>query len=341
MALPRVASIDENYLFPTPLEDRLAGAFSARRITEVLYSDTNGYIFINDQSIAAGSTVRYEDTADHAGTILNIHHRGGVTSGGQAYGINIANHTGSRSALVLHQYSKAAPSFQIDNTDIAAAILIKNTPNTVLNPDGVQTGDFLQFKPGSEAVDRLMLTDSLRWLNQTKLDVTFQADNATNHALGVSTSKDIKGLAVSKTGAGLGSALEVENYGSGSAVHIIQRGTGNAISVAHNYAANAGKVAININANTHGAQITTNADAGSTLYLYKASTGSGDVLRIYNSGTGPSIDFRNTGGSVAKVNPNGEYEHLTAGAGIILKSPNGTRYRVTVTDAGALALTAA
>ena len=200
--------------------------------------------------------------------------------------------------MAIHQYSKAAPAFQIDNTDTAAAIYIKNTPNTTQNPGGVQTGDFLQFKPGSEAVDRLILKDNLLWLNQTKQDVTFQADNATTHALGVKTAKDIKGLTVIKTGTGLGHALEVDNTGTGSAVNLIQRGAGNAISVVANYAANAGKVAVIINAATHGAQINTNTDSGSALLLNKTSTGLGDVLRIINAGTGPSVDIRSAAGTV-------------------------------------------
>lgn len=38
---------------------------------------------------------------------------------------------------------------------------------------------------------------------------------------------------------------------------------------------------------------------------------------------------------------NGEFEHFVAGAGIVLQSPNGTRWRLTVTNAGALSIAAA
>lgn len=41
------------------------------------------------------------------------------------------------------------------------------------------------------------------------------------------------------------------------------------------------------------------------------------------------------------ISPTGEYENVGAGRGIILRSPNGTRYRITVSDAGALAAVAA
>jgi hypothetical protein len=38
---------------------------------------------------------------------------------------------------------------------------------------------------------------------------------------------------------------------------------------------------------------------------------------------------------------NGEFEHAVAGAGIVLKSPDGTRWRLTVSNAGALVIAAA
>ena len=36
---------------------------------------------------------------------------------------------------------------------------------------------------------------------------------------------------------------------------------------------------------------------------------------------------------------NGEFEHFVAGAGIVLKSPDGTRHRLTVSNAHALVIT--
>ncbi len=312
-----------------------------RRVTDVLYTDTRGYIFIVDESTASGSTLRYEDTAEHDGSILHIAHRGGTVGTGQAYGINLANYPEAKGGFIGHQYSKKSPFMQIDNTDINAAIYIRNTPNTTQNPGGVQTGDFFQLKPGSEVSNRLILKDNLTFWNQTSLDFKVQADNATNYAFGVQTSKDIRALVVTKSGTGAGAAVEVNNAGMQPGIWVKQAGAGNALYVEGNNPEQFGKAAAFIRGNTHGAQVDINADGGSGMLINKTSTGLGDTMRIINPGTGASIDFRNAGGAVAKVNPNGEYEHLTAGAGIILKSPNGTRYRATVTDAGAFALAVA
>lgn len=56
------------------------------------------------------------------------------------------------------------------------------------------------------------------------------------------------------------------------------------------------------------------------------------------------VVFRNTTTSVetvmAKANTDGEYEVTTAGKGVILKSPDGTRYRLTVANGGAISTTA-
>lgn len=312
-----------------------------RRVTDVLYTDTSGYIFIVDQSTAAGSTLRYEDTPDHDGSILHIAHRGGAVGTGQAYGINLANYPEAKGGFIGHQYSKKSPFFQIDNTDLNAAIYIRNTPNTTQNPGGVQTGDFFQLKPGSEASNRLILKDNLTFWNQTSLDFRVQADNATNYAFGVQTSKDIRALVVTKSGTGAGSAVEVNNAGTQPGIWVKQTGAGNALYVEGNKPEQFGKAAARFLGNTHAAQFDVNADGGSAMLINKTSTGNGDTVRIINPGTGASIEFRNAGGPVAKVNPNGEYENLTAGAGPIIKSPNGTRYRVTATDAGALALSAA
>ncbi len=40
------------------------------------------------------------------------------------------------------------------------------------------------------------------------------------------------------------------------------------------------------------------------------------------------------------VETNNDFESITAGSGVILKSPNGTRYRITVDDSGAIKATA-
>lgn len=224
---------------------------------------------------------------------------------------------------------------------MAAAIYVKNTPNTTQNPDGVQTGDFFQFKPGSEQSNRFILQDRLTFWNQTSNDVTFRSDNATNHALGVSTTKDIRGLSVRKTGIGSGTALFVDNYGTGTGLHITQRGAANAISIVANNEANAGQPAILVNGYTHGARYTTFADGGIAMLINKTTSGGGDVLRLVNNGTGDTVNYQDGSGTVARVNPNGEYENLIAGSGPILRAPNGTRYRATATNGGEIVLSRA
>lgn len=51
--------------------------------------------------------------------------------------------------------------------------------------------------------------------------------------------------------------------------------------------------------------------------------------------------FRNGSAEKSAVMANGEFEHAVAGAGIVLKSPDGTRYRITVANGGTLSVTAA
>lgn len=60
--------------------------------------------------------------------------------------------------------------------------------------------------------------------------------------------------------------------------------------------------------------------------------------------TGGNIaDFYNDNGTTLKahIDVDGQFENATAGKGIILKSPDGTRYLVTVTNAGAIQVSAA
>jgi hypothetical protein len=78
---------------------------------------------------------------------------------------------------------------------------------------------------------------------------------------------------------------------------------------------------------------------GEAMDITKAGTGAGTALKIANSGTGASLVIRSATTDVAKINPDGEFEHLTSGKGIILKSPNGTRFRITVADNGTLSAT--
>lgn len=50
--------------------------------------------------------------------------------------------------------------------------------------------------------------------------------------------------------------------------------------------------------------------------------------------------FRNGATEVSQIMANGEYENTVAGGGLVLKSPNGTRYRLTVANGGTLSIAA-
>ncbi|MHB1065426.1 MAG: hypothetical protein ACYC1Z_13225 [Georgenia sp.] len=51
--------------------------------------------------------------------------------------------------------------------------------------------------------------------------------------------------------------------------------------------------------------------------------------------------WRNAGTTKSSIMSNGEFEHAVAGAGIVLKSPDGTRYRLTVANGGTLVIAGA
>lgn len=228
------------------------------------------------------ATLYLEDVASHGQSILDIRHRGDGSTGadGQAYGINIANHTGARPALTIHQYSAVGSSVRIDNTDLAPSIVIWNTENSTQNPGKTGTGHFFQLKPYGTN-EYFLLSDGLTFLNNTDKNVKFQSTNATSYTLGVDSTQNINMLSVFKRGTGAGVGVFVQNAGTSAGLQINQTGTGPAISA------------------------------------YQGST------------------------QVARVNNNGEYENLASGGGILLRSPDGTRYRVSVANGGAVSVVAA
>lgn len=72
------------------------------------------------------------------------------------------------------------------------------------------------------------------------------------------------------------------------------------------------------------------------------ATHTSHVLRVKNShATAILAGFYNSAGMKASIANDGTYENTTAGAGVVLKSPDGTRYRVTVANGGTLAVAAA
>lgn len=305
-----------------------------------VFSGASEGVLITDTSAGTKATVRYEDTSAHEASVVYIAHRGAGTAGGQAYGINIANHVGARPAVVVHQYSGFAPAVQIDNTDVNSGIYIKNTENQTQNPGNTGTGNFLQFKPYVET-DALFLTDGLQWLNRTATkDMSVASLTPTSYTFGVlATATGKQGLYVSKSGTGAGAAVNVANSGTGNGVSILQTGLGEAFKVTTTAAAS-GVYAARISGQAHGLVMTTTVDGGNTADVDKQGTGNGIAFKLRNLGTGDTMSMLNAGGVVARFSAAGEYENYGLGTGIIVRSANGTRYRVAVSDAGAVTATA-
>jgi hypothetical protein len=258
---------------------------------------------------------QWRDTVGARGSVFNIEHYGdgsGIGSS-QTYAIDIHNNPGARSALVIHQYSSAQAAVQIDNTDATAAIIIKNTNNPTRNPSGAAagesaTGDFVRFLNTTGAL-------MFRVLGRGEVIITPGPD-ATGHA--------------------------IEVVGRADSNKKLLRLTGNGPQIAAEIIANAGSAGfypLLVSGYDYGPRFTTSQNGSNrfALELIKSGTGNGDALRIVNQGTGKTATFRTASATeVAAINADGEYEHMTAGKGIILRSPDGTRYRITVADGGAV-----
>ena len=314
-------------------------AYLRRILDQPLTIGTDNFVFIRDTSDAASSTFRYEDEAAHRGSIINLHHRGAGDGGYQAYGLNIANHPGAKAAFVIHQYSSNGAMIRLDNTDVYSAIQIWNTENQTMNPGNIGTGAFLDFKPWGET-DRIRLMDSLSWLNATSKNVTFETGTASNWGLGVKVTKDIPALFIHKNSTGSGAGVAITNEGTSPGVDVNQNGNGLGIRVIMGAAATG--YAVQVKGQTYGASFETELDASNApaLLVHKKGEGVGEGVRIINAGTGSTASYRNGAlTEVSSINANGEYENRVNGNGVILRSPNGGRYRVTVGDTGTLSAT--
>jgi len=246
------------------------------------------------------------DTAANLGGIMHIDHdgRGGTGS----YGIDIRNRLGAGTALVIHQYGPAQ-SMRIDNTDNAPSIYVKNTENTNFNPTGIGSGDAFYFD--DHGVARYRIT------GKGEVVITPSA-TATTHGLEI----------IGSTTAARKLARFSHN-GPANGVEIISAG------------AAAGFYGLSMTCLDYGIKILTTTNNGHGLLIQKDSTGTGLGLKVTNKGTGRTAEFATAAASVAGINADGEYEHLTAGKGILLRSPDGTRYRLAVANGGAVAAVAA
>lgn len=315
----------------TQTKTYLDSAYVRRSFTRS--ADQNGnYINLTDLSADASgaSMIRLTDDPANSGSILSLYHKG--ASGAQAYGINIANMPGSKNAFTIHQYSKQTPAVQIDNTDGNVGIYIKNTENQTMNPGGTGNGSFLSFLPYGET-GGLQLTNGLTWLNNSTKDIKIQAVRPSIYAFGIQVDADKTGLQVTKTATGAGNAAWISNAGTGNALFVSQTGNAEAMQV---YSDVADRVASRVRGNNYGLAVGTVADGGDTVSISKSGTGVGAALRITNKGVGSTVSFMDGNGEVAKIYNNGEIELYTPGAGIIMRSPDGGRYKVYVNNLGAL-----
>jgi len=302
-------------------------------------------VSIVDTGIGPKATLRLEDTAAHESSVIEVAHYGSAplgTGGSQAYGVNIANYPGARNAIAIHQYSEFAPAIQIDQTDINSSIYIKNTENQTQNPGSTGTGAFLQLKPFSDT-DALFLTDALVWNNLTTKDMRIVGQYASQYALNVETpaSANTRVLYVSKQGTGAGSALDVLNKGTGAGINLAQQGAGTGINITMTDVSGAAKYGIYLAGQNYGVYFKTVTDGGNTLDIDKTGTGNGTLAKFRNLGTGDTLSFVNASGQVARFSSGGEYENLALGGGILVKAPNGTRYRIAVNNSGVVTATAA
>lgn len=85
-----------------------------------------------------------------------------------------------------------------------------------------------------------------------------------------------------------------------------------------------------------------NTWTGSNLFAIGSATAIPVTVRAALNQSADLTQWQNNAGApISRISAAGEFESLVAGAGVYLKSPNGTRYRVTVSDTGALTVAAA
>lgn len=294
------------------------------------------------QSLTRRITV--PDIATSKGSIFNIDHRGDGTgntaSPGQTYGIDLHNYPGAVSGIVGHQYSNNGPLIWLDNTDNQPLLRLHNTQNTTLNPGRDGTGAFIQFQDHGTEIMQIDKDLVFKTLNGTK---TMTILNTVAKAFSVQQASSYAGsgaaMEIIKSSTGSGAALDITNAGTGKALVLKQNGAGTALQIDAGIGAT-GIYPSLINGQDYGPKFSTATNGGTTLALQKDGTGNGDALKITNKGTGLAAAFYNGAGALSGITAAGEYENFVSGAGVVLKSPNGTRFRLTVGDDGALTTTA-
>ena len=255
--------------------------------------------------------VNVEDSPTNQGIPLHLDHRG------TGNGFDVRNRPGSGQAVVVHQYANGT-GVRLDNTGTGTMLLVAQTNNPTLNPESAAgtaaTGDAFR------QVDH----EGNTWVRLNGRGALILTPPA--------TSSD--------------PALDISHSGTTAISHRVARinNTGVGVALEVNQGANApDSFAIIASGRKYAGSFTTTQSGGQTLFLSRTNTtGSGDVLVIRNdSASGRSVVFRQATTEVAEITRTGEYENKINGAGIVLRSPNGTRYRVAVADNGTLSATPA
>jgi hypothetical protein len=260
------------------------------------------------------------DTAGAKGYQINLEHSGNGTgaTNGQTIAVDIHNNPGAKTAIVVHQYSNDGPAVRLDNTGTGTTLLLAQTNNATRNPGsesangGNATGDAVRVVDSTGAV----------WVKvdgRGSLIMTPPAD-ATQHTI------DITGNAANAK-----RLIKLTNNANAPTLEIVQ---------------NAGAVdayGISVAGKKYAATFTTSDASGSSVRITRSNTtGGGDVLDLRNdSATGRTLLIRQSTTEVATITREGEFEHLTAGKGVLLRSPNGTRYRLSIADGGTVSVVAA
>ncbi|QED11500.1 hydrolase [Arthrobacter phage Qui] len=249
-------------------------------------------------------TIYLEDDVDHKHHLISLRHFGGGTT--QNYALDISNRPGASRAMCIHQYSNLTEALRLDNTSSAPMIRIVNTENQTLNPGGVGSGDPIVFEDWG----------TVRWKIQG--DGGHYIENKdTSH-----------GVFIKGPTTGTKSPLYIEHRSPSNGLQVIAA------------ASSAGFYPILVSGQNYGPAFNTSTNGGQTLRISKNGTGNGEALVVINSGTGTTASFRTASTTeVSKINANGEYENLVAGNGLVLKSPDGSRFRLTVDNDGALTTT--
>lgn len=266
--------------------------------------------FSRKQTGASGFPLIFlEDDVANDNHLISLRHYASKSgdANSQTYALDISNRPGANRAFVIHQYSNFAEAMRIDNTDNKPALRIVNTENQTLNPGGVGSGDAIVFDDWGTVRFRVTGTGG----------VIIQAKD-TEHSLWISGPTT-----------GTKSPLYVNHNNPANGVQIIAG------------VSSAGFYPLFVGGQNYGPAFTTSTDGGQTLNVTKNGTGAGDALRVTNKGTGATVQINQNATPVARINSDGELEQLIAGKGDLRRSPNGTRYRITVTDAGAVLVTAA